>query len=217
MAHPRYDTDSWERTELVNEMRRQKVTRTYNYVRDSWMSLYDPEHLQELSMSKIYLHFMEPRLGLDLRKGAPEDIHEQIDPDNLLCEYELVVGRNCDPGAGLQQEQPSPPIVEPPKTAARQRARGGAFSSMARRTFNSGLDASKKAVKNGLNGGTPKSESSRPGSEHEAWMERQPSMEASANNWRTRNLGRIPFSHSKFSALRSKHIHQPISEIGSNG
>lgn len=81
-------------TDLVDEMRKQKVKRTYNYVRDAWMSLYDLENMHGPSMARIFSHFQDHRLKIDLRRPATEDLHEKIDPDNLLGEYETVVGKN---------------------------------------------------------------------------------------------------------------------------
>jgi hypothetical protein len=192
-------------------MRKQKAKKTYNYVRDSWMSLYDPENMHGPSMSRIFSHFSDPRLKLDLRKGAPEDLHEQIDPNKLLHEYEIVVGKNEDQVAELHQL----PEAELAKLPPRTRGRGGGFSAIARMAIHSGLEASKMVMKNG---GTSRSLSSSQGSEQdEGWRETQSTMEADANNWRTRNLAGITLSNSRFSELRSKHLYQRVSEIDSNG
>jgi hypothetical protein len=182
-------------------------------VRDAWTSLWDLENLHGPTMSRIFLHFQDPRLKIDLRKRAAEDLHEQIDPNTLLKEYEIVVGKNEDQVMEVPLHQP--PETEMSKLPPRTRGRGGGFSAIARMTIHSGLEASKKMIKNG---GAPRSLSSSQGSEHdEVWKEKQPTMEADANNWRTKNLAGIPFSNSRFSALRSKHIYQRVQEIGSNG
>jgi hypothetical protein len=192
-------------------MRKQKVKRTYNYVRDAWMSLYDPESMHSPSMSRIFSHFSDPRLKIDLRKAALEDLHEQIDPNKLLLEYEIVVGKDEDQAAELHQL----PEAESAKLPPRTRGRGGGFSAIARMTIHSGLEASKKVMKNG---GASRSLSSSQGSEQdEGWKETQSTMAAGANNWRTRNLAGITLSNSRFSELRSKHIYQRVLEIDSNG
>jgi hypothetical protein len=175
------------------------------------MSLYDPENMHGPSMSRIFCHFSDPRLKLDLRKGAPEDLHEQIDPNKLLHEYEIVVGKNEDQVPELHQLPEAESAKPPPRT----RGRGGGFSAIARMAIHSGLEASKRVMKNGE---TSRSLSSSQGSEQdEGWRETQSTMEADANNWRTRNLAGITLSNSRFSELRSKHLYQRVSEIDSNG
>jgi hypothetical protein len=162
-------------------------------------------------MSRIFSHFEDPKLKINLRAAVPEDLHEQIDPDKFLREYEIVVGKNEDQVAELHQL----PEEESAKLPPRTRGRGGGFSAIARMTIHSGLEASKKVMKNG---GASRSLSSSQGSEQdEGWKETQSTMEADANNWRTRNLSGITLSNSRFSELRSKHIYQRVSEIDSNG
>lgn len=168
--------------ELVDDMRKHKATRTYNYVRDAWMSLYDLENLHGPEMSRIFSHFKDPRLKFDLRKPAPEDLHEQIDPDNLLREYEVVVLKDEDQVVELPLQQLSE--AESAKLPPRTRGRGGGFSAIARMTIHSGLEASKKIMKNGA---TSRSLSSSQGSEHgDSWKAKQSNMEAHANNWRNK-------------------------------
>jgi hypothetical protein len=177
------------------------------------MSLYEPENLYGDSMSRIFSHFGDPRLKMDLRKAAPEDIHEKIDSDKLLREYETVLGRSEEQVVELPLHELAEPDSAklPPLT----RGRGGGFSALARNAIHSGLETSKKMVKNGA---TLRNWSSSQGNEdNTAWRSRQSIMEADANNWRTRNLAGIPFSNSRFSELRSKHIHQRVPELESNG
>jgi hypothetical protein len=163
-------------------------------------------------MNRILEHFQDPRLNLDLRKPVPEDLQERIDPDNLLREYEIVVGKNEEPAVEPTLQQL--PEAESVKLPPRRRGRGGAFAAITRMAIHSGLEASKKAVKTGT---APRSLNSSQGSEHSvAWRETQSTMEANANNWRSRNLAGIPLSNSKFSELRSVHIHQRVPEIDSN-
>lgn len=129
-------------SELVNETRRQKARKTYNYVRDAWISLYDLEHLHSPAMDEILAHFQHPNLNLDLRKPAPENLHERIDPDNILHEYEKVVGRSDEPIVELPVH--SLPEPESAQLPPRRRGRGGTFSVLARNVIHSGLEVSKK-------------------------------------------------------------------------
>jgi len=207
-------TECSEPLELVDEMRKQEAKRAYNYVRNAWMSLWDPENMHGPSMNKIFSHFEDPRLKFDLRKDPPEDLHKQIDPNNILREYETVVGKNEDQVDELPLHQQ--PEAESAKLPPRTRGRGGGFSAIARMTLHSGVEASKKVMKNG--GASRRSLSSSQGSEQdEGWKKTQPTMEADANNWRSRNFAGITLSNSTFSELRSRHIHQRVLEIDSNG
>jgi hypothetical protein len=195
------------------------VLKTYNQIRDSWMSLYDPENRNGLSMGIIHSHFNEPQFDLDLRKPAPEDLHEQIDADNLLREFETILGGTADEQV---EPQPQPQSrerreVEAVRRDARRHGRGGGFGLAARNTFKSTLEASKKALRTNLNG-TTGSMSSDHTSEHiESWRETQSNLEAKTNNWRTNNLSVVPFANSRFSELRNRHIQQPASELDTNG
>jgi hypothetical protein len=105
------------------------------------------ENLHGPSMNRILSHFMDQNLNIDLRKPAPENLHEQIDPDNLLREYETVMGRNEKQAieSPLQQLPESDLAKLPP----RRRGRGGAFSAVTRMAIHAGVKASKKVVKNG--------------------------------------------------------------------
>lgn len=174
--------------------------------------MYDLENLHGPSMNRILEHFQNPRLHIDLRKPVPEDLHDRIDPDNLLRAYEIVVGKNEEPVVEPQLHQL--PEAESVKLPPRRRGRGGAFAAITRMAIHSGFEATKKVV----NSTAPRSLSSSQGSEHsEVWKETQSTMEANANNWRSKNFDGIPLSNSRFSELRSKHIYQRVAEIGSNG
>ncbi len=195
-------------TELVDQTRREKVTRTYNCIRDAWISLYDLESTHESSMAKIYEHFANPRLGIDLRSPASDSIHEQVDPDNLLHELGTILGKQ-------EWKLAEPPLLEidavnPP---ARTRGRSGGFSAIARMTIHSGYEKSKKIVRSN---GVSRSMSSSGGSDSgDSWKHAQSSLEADVKHWRACNLAGIPLS--EFFELRARHIQQPATELSPIG
>ncbi|KAG4426060.1 hypothetical protein IFR04_000767 [Cadophora malorum] len=194
--------------DLVEQTRRQKATRTYNCIRDSWISLYDPEGTHAMSMRKIHEHFEAPRLGIDLRCPAPEDLHEQIDADGLLHEFGTVLGRE----EGKPSESPllGLDVSSPP---SRTRGRSGGFSAIARMAIHSGYEKSKKVARNN---GLSRSASSSQGSDSgDSWKQAQSSLESSLKHWRACNLAGIPLSD--FFDLRSRHIQQPTSELSPIG
>jgi hypothetical protein len=192
-------------------MRKEKTRKVYNYVHYAWTSLHQRENRHGPNMNRILSHFQS--LNIDLRRPSPERLHEQIDPDNLLREYEIVVGRN-------EEQTVEPPMQQlaesnPTKLSPRRRGRGGAFAAMTRTAMHAGYEASKKFVQRGT---VTRSLTSSQGSEHdEEWRETQSTMEADANNWRTNNLAGIPLLNSRFSELRSRHIKYLVPEMGSNG
>lgn len=182
--------------------------RTYSCIRDAWMSLYDSAGTHATSMSKILEHFQDPRLGIDLRCPPPNDLHDQIDADNLLHEFGTVLGRH-------EGKSAEPPLLEldvlsPP---ARTRGRSGGFSAIARMTIHSGYEKSKKIAKN--NGLSRNVSSSRGSDSGDSWRQAQSSLESDVKYWRACNLAGIPLS--EFFDLRSRHIQQPTSELSPIG
>ncbi|KAH7324046.1 hypothetical protein BKA65DRAFT_568084 [Rhexocercosporidium sp. MPI-PUGE-AT-0058] len=194
--------------DLVDQTRRLKVTKTYNCIRDAWISLYDSEDRHALSMSKIHEHFQDPRLGIDLRRPAPEDLHDQVDADRLLYEFGTVLGRQEGKSAELPLLELD--VASPP---ARPRGRSGGFSAIALMTINSGYEKSKKIAKrNGLSRSMSSSQDSDSG---DSWKQAQSSLESGLKQWRACNLVGIPIS--EFFDLRSRHIQQPTSELSPVG
>ncbi|KAL5315885.1 hypothetical protein ACEPPN_016759 [Leptodophora sp. 'Broadleaf-Isolate-01'] len=194
--------------DLVDQTRQQKVTRTYNCIRDAWISLYDTDGTHALSMAKIHEHFRNPRLGIDLRYPAPEDLHDQVDADNLLHEFGTVLGRH----EGKSAEPPllELDVVSPP---ARSRGRSGGFSAIARMTINSGYEKSKRIARSNV---LSRSVSSSQGSDSgDSWKQAQSSLESDVKHWRACNMAGIPLS--EFFDLRSRHIQQPTSELSPIG
>ncbi|KAK0123922.1 hypothetical protein ONS95_008912 [Cadophora gregata] len=194
--------------DLVDQTRRQKVTNTYNCIRDAWISLYNPEGIHAVSMGKIHEHFQDPRLGIDLRCPTPEDLHEHIDADGLLHEFGSVLGRQ--EGKAIEPPLFGIDVTSPP---TRTRGRGGGFSAIARMTIQSGYEKSKKLARNNA---PLRSTSSSPGSDSgDSWKQAQSSLESIVKHWRTCNLAGIPFS--EFFDLRSRHIQQATSELSPLG
>lgn len=193
------------------------VLKTYNYIRDSWTLLYDLENRNSSSMGIIYSHFNGERLSLDLRKPAPDSLHQQIDAHNLLGELETVIG--LDERAERQAQVQSTQRLETAAVSqeARRHGRDGGFGTTVRNKIKVKIEASGKKVRGNLNGKNW-STSSEQSSEHtEIWKETQETLEAKINNWRTKNLSGVPFADSRFSELRSRHIQQSGLELDTNG
>jgi hypothetical protein len=208
--------------ELVTEMRQEIVLNTYNHIRDTWISLYDPENRNSSSMAIIYSHFNDERLDLDLRKPAPDSLYEQTSADKLLRELEMIIRGSVDDGVERQAQVKSQPTKRA-ETAivsqeARRHGRNGGFGLVARNTFKLTMEASKRTFRPNLNAKHGGSTSSEQSSEHtEVWKETQWTLEAKINNWRTKNLSGVPFADSRFWELRSRHIQQSGSELDTNG
>ncbi|KAH7388961.1 hypothetical protein BKA64DRAFT_126212 [Cadophora sp. MPI-SDFR-AT-0126] len=193
--------------DLVEQTRQKKAAKSYNCIRDAWISLYDPEGTHAMSMGKIYEHFQDPRLGIDLRCPAPEDLHEQIDADGLH-EFGTILGRQegkFTESPLLELDATSPP--------SRTRGRSGGFSTIARMTIHSGYEKSKKIARNN---GLSRSASSSQGSDNgDSWKKAQSSLESNVKHWRACNLAGIPLS--EFFDLRSRHIQQSTAELSPIG
>jgi hypothetical protein len=167
-------------------------------------------------MGRIHSHFNELQLQLDLRKPAQEGLHEQIDANNLLREFEAIIGGPADEQVESQpQLQPRERReVEAARLDARRHgSRGGGFGLAARNKFKSTLEASKKTLKANMNG-TDASISSDQTSESRREMQ---SILEATNNWRPNNFSGVPFANSRFSELRNRHIQQLASELDTNG
>jgi hypothetical protein len=173
-------------------------------------------------MATIHSHFNEERLGLDLRKPAPDGLHEQIDADKLLRELETIVGGSVDERAESQTQVQSPQAKRLEAASVsqevRRHGRNGGFGLTARHTFKMTIEASKKTFRTNMNGKLGGSTSRDQSSEYiEMSKETQWTLEAKLNNWRSKNLSGVPFAGSRFSELRSKRIQQTTSELDING
>jgi hypothetical protein len=65
--------------------------KTYNFVRDNWISLYQPEQQLVPYMNAILAHFDDITFNIDLRDPATEHLQEKIDPYTLLEESMTIV------------------------------------------------------------------------------------------------------------------------------
>ncbi|KAH8748807.1 hypothetical protein F5882DRAFT_445958 [Hyaloscypha sp. PMI_1271] len=189
---------------LVTEMREEMVLKTYNHVRDAWVSLV-PQSAYSSDMKRMLAHFNEPHLGLDLTKPEPKRLRE-ISPNRLLEEFEKVLEESED---GQVESQPRPSSII-------RHGRGGVVST----TIFQGFRSAKASVKRRR---FPKSMGTGCG-EHSGLGQRQPNLLFEMNNWRNGNiLVGIPLDpDSKFSSLRKEHNRsendpQPASELETNG
>jgi hypothetical protein len=187
--------------------------KTYNFVRDKWISLYHPEQQLVPYMNAILAHFDDITFNIDLRDPATEHLQEKIDPHTLLEEFMTIVMKEeeapTEPHPPLKQRPVSTDsFITTPKPMRGGRGMGpdnfgSAMSSKISKGWGSIKPKGKNKTPNG-SGSIATSDKSL-----ESWNERKAKLEHSINNFRE-NLRWITYAGSTFSELRNSQIHRAV-------
>jgi hypothetical protein len=188
--------------------------KTYNFVRDNWISLYHPEQQLVPYMNAILAHFDDITFNIDLRDPATEHLQEKIDPYTLLEEFMTIVMKEEEaPTAPHPRMKQRPVSTDSFITAPKPISGGG--RGMGPNNFGAAMSSS---ISKGWGSIKPKGKNKTPNGSGsiatsdkslESWNERKAKLEHSINNFRE-NVRWITFTGSTFSELRNAQIHRAV-------
>lgn len=187
--------------ELIRITRKRKMHQTYTFVKNSWISFYDP---QNKMLNEIHNHF-KTKLGIELHISPPKNLSERANPDTLLVELAAAVKKNEQgrprlPSSPLEFEAPIPGIQ------TQGTGRGSLFAPVAASVGRDLLQAARRVTYRGHTARTPSSSSSE-----NSWKQMQ-SLEKNMNDFRTKCLDGILLVDDEFRKLRKKHIRPSVSK-----